>query len=140
MPWCIIASQKHLVRYLQNSSNLRRYVFVKNSLFYRILGYCFCLVKALWKTLAQEKVNLTLSSIPMNGFGFRWLKIKYMSALQPWYYLHLRNIHSSRIFLYIGQIIFEFMNIVSMLIEMSLLSIIVLQLWNAKCFWNDLYN
>ena len=57
-------------------------------------------MKALWKTLAQEKVNLILSSIPMNGFGFRWLKIKYMSALQPWYYLHLRNIHSSRIFLY----------------------------------------
>ena len=103
MPWCIIASQKHLVWYVRNSLNLRRYVFGKNSLFHRILGYCFCLVKALWKTLAEEKVNLTLSSIPMNGFGFRWLKIKYITNLQPMrYYYHLWNIDSLRIFLYIS--------------------------------------
>ena len=70
-----------------------------------------------WFQVAQNQIYVSLTALEILLIFMKYSFIKD---------LHVYSI--------IGQIIFEFVHIVSMFTKMPLLSIIVLQLWNAKYF------
>ena len=70
-----------------------------------------------WFQVAQNQLYVSLTALEILLIFMKYSFIKD---------LHVYSI--------IGQIIFEFVHIVSMFTKMPLLSIIVLQLWNAKYF------